>query len=96
MLGVRCHFFLNYKVVELVGGGSVINGAYHVKFMMVYEVFTVKRKADVSNSPVKAFDKFSKIAIAVPTFPVAYVNIGASANIIGVQRNAIFNVKIQT
>ena len=26
LLGVRCNFFF-YKVVELVGGGSVINGA---------------------------------------------------------------------
>ena len=29
---VRCHMHFFYKVVELVGGGSVINGAYPVFF----------------------------------------------------------------
>ena len=33
MLHVTCHiFFFFYKVVKLIGGGSVINGAYPVQF----------------------------------------------------------------
>ena len=30
VLGVKCHIFLYDKVVEVVGGGCVINGAYPV------------------------------------------------------------------
>ena len=32
MSGVACHVFFSHKVVKLVGGGSVINGAYPVYF----------------------------------------------------------------
>ena len=36
MSGVKYHmYFFIYKVVELVGGGSAINSAYHVTFLVV-------------------------------------------------------------
>ena len=31
---VMCQIFFFYKVVKLIGGGSVINGAYPVKYLM--------------------------------------------------------------
>ena len=46
MSGVQCNYIFFYKATELIGGGSVHIGAYHIKFSSFLHQVLEETKAE--------------------------------------------------